>query len=108
MDDIDNVMEVLDTLEARKSAANRPEHRRVQIGNIEHFFDRINVAAITLTGNLKVGDTIEIENEEFMVRQTVKSMQINRKDVDEASEGDDVGIKVSVPVPNGSTVYRLD
>jgi putative protease len=101
-------MEVLDAMEARKSATNQPGKMRVQIGSIEHFFDRINVAAIILTGDLKVGDTIEIENEEFMVRQTVKSMQINRKDVDEASQGDDVGVKLSVPVPKGSTVYRLD
>jgi hypothetical protein len=124
VDDIDNVMEVVDALEARKAAASAPaiqtddgeigtlstqatQAGRTLVGSVDSFFGKINVAAVMLTGDLKVGDTIEIENEEYAIRQKVGSMQIDRKDVTEAYEGDDVGIKLSVPVTKGSSVYRL-
>ncbi len=130
MDDLDNAMEVLDAMEARKAAASAPaapaeddgeigaisqgvssgsslQNGRNLVGSVDGFFAKINVAAVMLTGDLKVGDTIEIENEEYVLRQRVNSMQIDRRDVTEAYEGDDVGIKLSVPVTKGSSVYRL-
>lgn len=108
MDDLDNVMDVLDAMEAKKSAAARSASSgRTLIGEVDRFFDKLNVAAIRLSGELKVGDTIELENEEYTLRQRVSSMQINRKDVSEALNGDDVGVKLSVPVTRGSLVYRI-
>jgi len=109
MDDLDNVMDVLDSMEARNKSASQPAARgRVEIGKVERFFDKLNVVAIKLTGALAVGDTIEIENEDYAIRQKVASMQIDRKDIVEAGEGDDVGIKLKVPVREGSSVYKLD
>ena len=109
MDDLDNVMDVIDSMEARNKAASQPAARgRVEIGKVERFFDKLNVVAIRLTGELAVGDAIEIENEDYAVRQKVGSMQINRKDIVKAVSGDDVGIKLKVPVREGSSVYRLD
>jgi hypothetical protein len=111
LDDIDNVMEVLDSMEAKKgssaAAARSQGQGRTLVGNVDKFFDKINVAAITLTDTLSVGDTVEIESDEYTLRQKVSSMQIDRKDVIEAYDGDDVGVKLSVPVPEGSRVYRL-
>lgn len=108
VDDLDNVMDVLDAMEAKKNAANRSASGgRVLIGEVDHFFDNISVAAIRLSDKLEVGDTIEIENDEYTLRQRVSRMQINRRDVDSASAGDAVGVKLSVPVPRGSSVYRL-
>jgi putative protease len=108
MDDLDNVMDVLDAMEAKKGAsAHVASAGRALVGEVDRFFDNLNVAAIRLSDTLAVGDTIEIENEEYTLRQRVSSMQIDRKDVDSASSGDDVGIKVSVPVKRGSSVYKL-
>jgi hypothetical protein len=108
--DIDNAMEVLEAMEAKNknaASASTPSQGRILIGNVDKFFNKINVAAITLTGTLAIGDTMEIESEEYTLRQKVSSMQIDRKDVIEAYDGDDVGIKLSVPVPEGSKVYKL-
>ncbi len=80
---------------------------RTSIGRVDHFFDKIGVAAIELTGTLRVGDTIEIEGGGDVLRQRVDSMQIDRKDVSEASKGDSIGIKTGRPVHRGSIVYRL-
>jgi uncharacterized Zn finger protein len=116
MDDIDAVMKDLEERDAERRAREeresagpeqKPEQDRVLIGSVERFFDRISVVAISLSGSLKVGDTIEIENEEYAVRQRVASMQIDGKEVTEASAGDSVGIKLKVPAPLKGSVYRV-
>ena len=109
MDDIDNEMDVLSAKEERERSARRPRGAsdRVEVGRVEHFFDKISVAAVKLDGTLRVGDTIEIGDDEEAIRQKVSSMQIDRKDVSEASAGDSVGIQVSHPVHKGSVVYKV-
>lgn len=81
---------------------------KILIGRVEKFFSKINVAAIELQGDLKVGDTIEIEDEDGSTIIKVSSMQIEKEDVQEASEGSSVGIKVKVPVKEGSNVYLVN
>ncbi len=101
-------MDVLDSMEAKKrSSTQAAPTGRALVGEVDRFFDNLNVAAIRLSDTLAVGDTVEIENEDYTLRQRISSMQINRKDVDSASSGDDVGVKVSVPVRKGSSVYKL-
>lgn len=107
-EDLDSALEALDSMEERKAASRSSSGgSRTLVGTVDRFFDSINVAAIRLNGKLSVGDTIEIENDEYAVRQRVGSMQINKKDVSSADDGDDVGVKVSVPVRKGSDVFRL-
>ncbi len=113
MDDIDEVMKDLEERDAERRAKEgheqgQPEQRRISIGSVERFFDKISVVAISLRGSLKVGDVIEIENDEYAVRQRVSSMQIDGKDVQEASAGDSVGIKLRVPAPPKGSVYRME
>lgn len=84
------------------------EQNKILIGKVERFFGKLNVAAIELIGDLKIGDTIEIEGEGKTVRMKISSMQINKKDVKSASNGDSIGIKVAKPVTAGNEVYILD
>ncbi len=109
MKDLDDAIENLEAWEAKERGQREPARNqdRVLIGRVEQFFDRISVAAISLNSGLKVGDIIEIGDEEEAVRQKVTSMQIDRKDVTEASEGDSVGIKMNHPVRVDSEVYRI-
>ncbi len=86
---------------------NEPKGGGVLIGTVEHFFSKINVAAIRLTGILKVGDAIEARGDSETVRITVASMQIEKEDVAEADDGDSVGIKTEVPLSVGSKIYRV-
>ena len=77
------------------------------MGKVERFFSKLNVAAINLTRSIKMGDMLEITNEEETLMLRVSSMQINKEDVEEASEGDSVGIRVNKPVSPGSRVYLV-
>lgn len=108
-DNIDSVMDSVNEWENKQRGETERSQKpnRVLVGTVDQFFNKINVAAIKLVSELKVGDIIEIGNEEEAIRQRVSSMQIDRKDVDEASEGSDVGIKLKYPVSVGSDVYKI-
>jgi len=78
-----------------------------EIGTINDFFARPVVAGIELTGALKVGDTIHIKGHTTDLEFMVDSMQINNVNVNEAKDGDSVGIKVPDRVRRGDTVYKV-
>lgn len=87
--------------------AEEAERTRMEVGKVSHFFSKISVAAVELTDTLKVGDTILIEGATTHLEQTVDSMQIENKAVNEAKAGDAVGIKVKDRVRVGDKVYKL-
>jgi translation initiation factor IF-2 len=111
MRDLDSAIENLEAWEAKErgtsNKAVKSQSGKTRVGAVEQFFDRIGVVAITLSAGLKVGDIIEIGREDDAIRQRISSMQIHRKDVLEAYEGDSVGIKLKHPVDVGSDVYLI-
>ena len=69
-----------------------------KVGEITHYFTRIGVAVVDLSGPLKVGDRIAIKG---------MTMQVEGTDIEEAGAGDDIGMKVDDRVRQGDLVYRL-
>jgi len=78
-----------------------------KVGTVTHFYGKIGVAIIDLSGTLKVGDRIKFENG-TEAEQTVDSMQIEHEQVKEAKKGDMVGLKVEQKVHEGATVYLAE
>jgi len=79
-----------------------------EIGVVTHFFSKIGVAAIKLTKKLKLGEKIRIKGATTDFEQIVESMEINKQRIEEASPGDEVGIKVKERVREGDKVYRVE
>lgn len=77
-----------------------------QIGKVTHYFNKIGVAVIELTGTLKVGDVITIEGHGNAFDQTVKSMQIDNKPIKEAKKGNSVGLKIDQAVKENDAVFK--
>lgn len=77
------------------------------IGKVTHYFTKIGVAVIELTGELKVGDRISIEGATTNFEQTVDSMQIEHEDVQVATAGQAIGLKVNQRARDGDLVYKL-
>jgi selenocysteine-specific translation elongation factor len=77
------------------------------IGKVNHWFGRIGVAGIALTDKLAVGDRIHVLGRTTDFEQEVTSMQIMHQDVNEASTGDEVGIKVQFRARSGDRVYKV-
>jgi len=83
------------------------EKKEKQIGEISNYFEHIGVAAIKLSGALKVGDKIRIkggENTDF--EQEVESIQIQHEKVSKAKKGDEIGMKINNKVRKGYKVYK--
>ncbi|MBI5881116.1 hypothetical protein HZB90_03230 [archaeon] len=78
-----------------------------QVAVITHYFDKIGVAVLKLSGNLKVGDKIRIEAAEPFV-QTISSMQIEKAPIKEAKPKDDIGMKVDKPCRERDKVVKLE
>ena len=77
------------------------------IGKVSDFFARPVVAAVTMEGNLKIGDKVRIKGHSTDMEFAVESMQINNAPVLEVNNGDDVGIKVPDRVHRGDSVYKI-
>ncbi len=78
-----------------------------EIGVINEFFARINVAGVALSETMRVGDTIHIRGHTTDLEQTVDSMQIEHEQVQEAKAGQAVGIQVKDRVRHGDRVYKV-
>lgn len=76
------------------------------IGEVTHWFDNINVAGIKLSGDIAVGDQIHILGHTTDLEQEVKSMQLDNEDVDEATAGDEIGVKLSSRARPGDSVFK--
>lgn len=80
----------------------------MEIGVIVHFFDKIGVAAISITdGTLSVGDTIHIKGHSTDMTATVESMQIEQDKVQTAKKGDSIGIKTGGKAREHDKVFKV-
>lgn len=84
------------------------QYEGTEIGVVTHFFDNISVAAVEVSGDLKIGDTVKIYDKEgdVVVEQEVTSMQIDGEDVEGVGEGEEFGMKVEGEVKEGYLVYK--
>lgn len=78
-----------------------------EIGKVTHYFGKIGVAVLELTSDLKVGDTIHIKGHSEDFTQKVDSMQVEHENIDVATAGQSVGMKVDQKVHEGDIVYLV-
>jgi len=78
------------------------------VGVVTHYIDKIKVAIIKLGVDLEVGVRLELAGTNGSFKQKLKSMQIDREQVENASRGQEIGIKVNKKVTVGELVYLID
>jgi len=66
----------------------------------------VNAAVVKLKKPLALGEPIWIKGKTTDFRQTAGSMQINRKPIEKARPGQEIGLEVFREVRPGDTVYR--
>lgn len=79
-----------------------------KVGDITHYFSKIGVAIIKLTDTLKVGDTVKFQGNTTDFEQEVKEMQYDHRNIEEASAGSEVGVKVFEVVRDGDEVFLVE
>jgi translation elongation factor EF-1alpha len=79
-----------------------------QVGVVIKFFAKPSVAAIELTGgSIREGDRLVFRGHTTDFTQEVRSMEIDNRVVEEANQGDMVGLKVSQRVRENDRVYKV-
>lgn len=79
-----------------------------EIGKVSSYFSHVGVAAIKLSGKLKVGDKVHIKGHTSDFEVKIGSIQIERKEVKEAKKGDHIGIKVPDKVRPNDAVFLVN
>ncbi|MDH7593008.1 MAG: hypothetical protein QHG99_01455 [Methanomicrobiales archaeon] len=77
------------------------------VGTVTHFFPKIAVAVVKLHDEVKEGDEIHISGANTNFRQRVGSMQIEHQNISIARRGEEIGLKVDMPVRPGDQVFRV-
>jgi len=77
------------------------------VGKITHYYNRIGVAVIELTDELKLGDTIHILGHTTDFEQTISSLEIEHKKVLSIKPGMDAALKVAESVRAGDQIYKI-
>jgi len=81
--------------------------KKIFIGKILHYYANPQVAAILLKNSLKIGDNISIiGNTTGIENCKISSMEKNKKQIQEAKKGDEIGIKIPLCRKNDD-VYKI-
>jgi translation elongation factor EF-1alpha len=65
------------------------------VGTVSHYYDKLKVAGVDLSGKLQVGDTVHILGHTSDFTQIVDSIQVEHEAVVSALPGEPIAIKVS-------------
>ena len=79
-----------------------------KVGEVTHYWGRIGVAGIKLSGSLSVGDTIRIRGATTDFTEEVGSMQIEHENIVIAKKGQEISLRVKEKVRRGDTVYKVE
>jgi len=75
---------------------------------ITHYFPKVRAAVLKLRRPLRLGDPIWIKGHTTDFRQTIGSLQIDRKPITTARPGQDVGLEVLREVRQGDKVFLVE
>ena len=79
-----------------------------KIGVVTHYYGHIGVGIIKIEAEgLKIGDTLHFKGHTSDFQQTIESMQVEHKDVQEANVGEQVGVRVSDHVREHDEVFKI-
>jgi len=90
----------------KKEKKTKKKSEGKPIGVISNYFKHVKAAAIKLSAPLKVGDKIKIVGGDKEIELDVKSMEIDRKKIEKAKKGDEIGLLVPEDVHKGNKVYK--
>lgn len=78
-----------------------------RIGEVTHFYNKISVAVLRLTKDLRVGDEIHFLGRNTDFKQEVASMQIEHEPITDAEAGQEVAVRVTQRARRGDSVFRI-
>jgi hypothetical protein len=77
------------------------------IGQVTHYYNKIGVAVLWLSAELKIHDTIQLLGHSTDFIQKVRSLERDHHKILSAGPGAEVALKVDEPVRSGDKVYLV-
>ncbi len=77
------------------------------VGKITHYFSKIGVAVVELSGDVEEGDRIKVEGATTSFEQVLESMEIENEKVELATVGQSIGLKMKDRVRLHDNVYKI-
>jgi len=84
-----------------------PEEKLQEVGTVIHYYPKIGVVVVEVKAPIKVGDRISIRGATTDFEQTIESMEIEHKKIQEAKPGDSIGLRVKERVRERDIVYKV-
>lgn len=78
------------------------------IGAVTHYYGGLGVAIVKFTTGVKIGEKVQFRGAHTDFEETIKSMQFDHKDIEEAKKGQEVGMKVKEKVREGDRVFAAE
>ncbi len=78
-----------------------------RIGEVIHFYSKIDVAVLRLSNHLKIGDMLHFLGSHTDFQQEVTSMQIEHEPVAEGKAGEEIAIKVIERARKGDAIFLI-
>jgi putative protease len=84
------------------------EEEVIEIGKVINYYSKIGVAQVELSLPLSVGDRVLIKGPSTDFEQNVESIQVERKSIQRAEGGTNIGLKlVQFARPNDAVFKKL-
>jgi len=78
-----------------------------KVGVVTHYFGHIQVAAIMLEAELKVGDRIHIKGHTTDFTESIESMQLEHDSVEVGKPGQEIAINVKEHARQHDDVFKV-
>jgi hypothetical protein len=78
------------------------------VGKVEHYYPKVQAAAVRLTRKVRLGDRVHIVGHGDDFQEEVTSLQLDRKPVEEGRPGQSVGLWVKERVHKGDDVLLVE
>ncbi len=78
------------------------------IGVVTHYYGGLGVAIVKFNKKVKTGERVHFKGHTTDFEETLKSMQFDHKEVQEAGKGEEIGVKVKEKVRSGDEVYLAE
>lgn len=84
------------------------EKKEKEVGKVVHWYDKINVAVIRLSGKLSVGDRIKVKRHDSEFEETISSMQLDHENISSGKKGQEIAVKFSNNGHDGAVVFKVE
>ena len=84
------------------------EKKEKEIGKVNHWYDKIGVAVVKLSGTLSVGDKVKVKKGEVEFEGEISSMQLDHEEIESGKKGKEVAVKISGgDAKDGSLIFKV-